>query len=1403
MLTTVKGGEKVQKNIQKKLTFLSITLVLALAAMGAVSAADNVSENMSVTSVERADVSIVTNTTNSSPTTADPQIWNGGVPVSRGGQPAGYNWGTIQNAINAALPGDTIMLENGVTLSGVGNTQISISKNLIFDVLGGGTATLDGGGTRYAFDILSGTTVTFNDIIFQNFYYPGEGAISVIGTLNLNNCIFWNNIANDGAAIYNSGNLNINNCQFYSNRATNRGSGIFTTGTGTVTIANSIIRDHVNGDGIGIYVNSGNPTITGNDIYGNYWRGIYINGGNALITNNNIHNNGHATRQGDGIWVNNGNPVITGNNIRNNAEDGIHVSGCSGGSSNPLQIHYNSIVDNGEWGLHVMNDVYVSATYNWWGTNNPVYTRQSSDPSYPRDIFEQRNGGQRVTWNPYLYLRISPSPATIYNGDTSTVTADLTRDNNNNLAPGTVPNGTPVTFALTNGPYGSLTAPLTRTTTNGVATIVFTANDPTAPHTQTVRGTVDHQQVTCNINVQARSADLGIIKTDNPDPVVAGNQLTYTITVRNNGPAAIPPTSTFTVIDTLPAGFTATSYTASAGSYTSATGAWTGVTLASGQSITLTIVGTVSPSATGTLTNTVTVTVPAGFTDPYLANNTASSTTTVNRVADLGVTKSDNPDPVVAGNQLTYVITVTNGGPSTILSSDTFTVSDTLPAGFTATSYTASAGSYTSATGAWTGVTLASGQSVTLTIVGTVNPSATGSLTNTATVTPPAGVTDPNPNNNQATATTTVNRVADLAISKSDNPDPVVAGNQLTYTVTVTNNGPSTILSSDTFTVTDLLPVNFVAMSWSYPGNYVPGIGTWNGVTLASGQSVTLTIVGTIIPDATGTLSNTATVTPPAGVTDPNPNNNVATSTTTVNRVAAMTVTKTADQANYNVGDTVTYNLVVTNTGPSSANNVVVTDTVPAGLTFVSATNGGTESGGVVTWTVPYLAVNGQFTPSFTATVNQGTQGQNIPNTASAYNTENPTPVTSQPVTIHVNNAVLTVDKNPDRNPANYNVGEEVVYTITVRNTGPDAATGVVLTDTIPAGLTFVSATNGGTESGGIVTWNIGNLGLNEVFTALVTARVNAGTQGQTLTNTLSGVNTQNPTAITDTSDIYVNNAPLSITKTTDKTRPNVGETVTYTINVLTGVETDPATGVVVTDTLPAGLTFVSATGGGVWDANTRTVTWNVGNLASGDQFTATVTATVTGEAAAKTLVNTATVDSAQLDDQVSAQASIYVPSADLVLTKTVDKTQPTVKDTVIFTLIVNNNGPDTAVDVTVNDKLPAGLSYVSHVANYGTYDPATGLWTISSLPNGASGILAITAVVEESGRIVNQANVTALTWDPNLEGNAASAALDVQAKPVPVNGKTVAMQKTGAPFVGLLLAFFMLLVGMVLPKRK
>ena len=335
-----------QKKHIKKIQMFIFTIIFTLTVIGAASAADNSSTNLTATNIVQttqtqhpSDTSnnittsnnLLTNTSTtqssnvqttdnlsnnkstSSQTVTDPQIWNGGVPVSRGGQPAGYNWGTIQNAINNALPGDTIMLENGVTFSGAGNTQITLTKNLNFDVLNGGTATIDGGGSRWGFIINNGVTAVFNHITFQNMFtlLSGGALENNGGSLTLNYCGFNTNQAIiDGGAIYNhnNGNLNVNYCSISNNRA-GAGSGIYTTGSGTVNIANSFIFNNVNGDGTGITVDSGNPTITGNDIYGNYWRGIYINSGNAVISNNNINNNGHATRSGDGIHIAGGNSI--------------------------------------------------------------------------------------------------------------------------------------------------------------------------------------------------------------------------------------------------------------------------------------------------------------------------------------------------------------------------------------------------------------------------------------------------------------------------------------------------------------------------------------------------------------------------------------------------------------------------------------------------------------------------------------------------------------------------------------------------------------------------------------------------------------------------------------------------------------------------------------------------------------------------------------------------------------------------------------------------------------------------------------------------------------------------------------------------------------------------------------
>jgi uncharacterized repeat protein (TIGR01451 family) len=246
-------------------------------------------------------------------------------------------------------------------------------------------------------------------------------------------------------------------------------------------------------------------------------------------------------------------------------------------------------------------------------------------------------------------------------------------------------------------------------------------------------------------------ADMSITKTDSPDPVRQGQDLTYHLTVTNNGTSSGPSTTSgVTITDSLPPGVTLVSATPSVGSCSGTTtitcdlGIFPG-----GASATVDIV--VKPSTSGTLTNTATVS--AATSDPHSGDNTATTTTTVVRAADLSVTKTDAPDPVHIGQNLTYTIGVANGGPS---SATGVTVNDALPKNAGFGSATASQGTcalkpskrlVTCSLGS-----IPSGGSAVVTIV--VKPTSKGTILNTATVS--AQEADPDGSNNSATATTTV-----------------------------------------------------------------------------------------------------------------------------------------------------------------------------------------------------------------------------------------------------------------------------------------------------------------------------------------------------------------------------------------------------------------------------------------------------------------------------------------------------------------------------------------------------------------------------------------------------------------------------------------------------------------------
>src|SRR5436309_2809840 len=215
-----------------------------------------------------------------------------------------------------------------------------------------------------------------------------------------------------------------------------------------------------------------------------------------------------------------------------------------------------------------------------------------------------------------------------------------------------------------------------------------------------------------------------------------------------------------------------------------------------------------------------------------------------------------------------------------------------------------------------------------------------------------------------------------------------------------------------------------------------------------------------------------------AATADPDSTNNNGSApasrvTTVVGEIADLAVAK-SEIGRASGRERVTYTITVINNGQSEASTVVVLDTLPAGATFVSASNGGTLAGGVVSWPAVATLTNGA-TLSRTVTVTAPTTGTllNVARadaaTADPDSTNNNGSAPASRVTTVVGEiADLAVAKS---GPATVVAVNPITYTITVTNNGPSDASAVVVQDTLPASVTFVSASNGGTATAGVVTW--------------------------------------------------------------------------------------------------------------------------------------------------------------------------------------------------------------------------------------------------------------------------------------------------------------------------------------------
>lgn len=477
---------------------------------------------------------------------------------------------------------------------------------------------------------------------------------------------------------------------------------------------------------------------------------------------------------------------------------------------------------------------------------------------------------------------------------------------------------------------------------------------------------------------QCSVADLVVTNSGAPNPVLAGGNITYTQTVNNNGPQpalnvvfseAIPSGTTFVSLAT-PAGWTCTTPAVGASGNISCT-------LPSNDPSTLSTftlvvkVGAAVPSGT---TISDTDSVSSGVNDTNLANNTATVNILVAAPAsaDISVTNSASPGTVAPSANITYTQSLTNNGPST---ATTVVFTEAIPTNTTFQSLTNPAG-WSCSTPAVNGTgtvtctiaSVTSGTTANFTLVAKVNSgTATGTVI-TDTDMGSSAVTDSNSSNNSATVNVTVAAAsqADMAVTMTDSPNPVLAGANITFTAVVTNNGPAT---ATTVTAVDTIPANTTFSSDTVPAGWTCVVNattvSCTNPSMAANASSTFTFIFTV---TAGTAPGTVivnSITVGSAVSDPTAANNTATTNTVVTSPsqADLSITKSASPDPVNQNDTLVYTISVANNGPASAANVVMTDPLPSAVTYQtsSATQGTcSQASGTVTCNIGTMS-NGQI----------------------------------------------------------------------------------------------------------------------------------------------------------------------------------------------------------------------------------------------------------------------------------------------------------------------------------------------------------------------------------------------------------------------------------------------------------
>jgi uncharacterized repeat protein (TIGR01451 family) len=780
----------------------------------------------------------------------------------------------------------------------------------------------------------------------------------------------------------------------------------------------------------------------------------------------------------------------------------------------------------------------------------------------------------------------------------------------------------------------------------------------------------------------------------------------------------------------------------------------------------ITITVNVALDAPLTVVNSATVSV-VGDRNP--ANNTASDTAAIN-APDLTIAKTHGKNFYAGQTGATYLIAVTNIGVAPTIG--TVTVTDTVPAGLTAT---AANGAGWNCTGAPVSCTradvLAPGAAYpSITVTVNVALDAPTSVVNTVTV---SGGGDRSPGNNTATDPTTID-TPDLTIAKSHAANFSLGQTGAQYTVTVSNLGPAP--SSGTVTVVDTLPAGLTATAISGTGwNCTLGnLACTRTDALAAGNAFpAITVTVNVSVDAALSLVNTATV---SGGGDRTPGNNTANDPTQLNG-PDLTIAKT-HSGNFNVGQIgATFTINVSNVGQGpTVGTVTVVDTLPAGLTATSVSGTGwTCVPGTLTCTRGDVLLQGSAFPPITVTVNVAIDAPlSFTNGAAVFGGGDRNPANNtatDPVTILVPD--LTVSKSHTGTFQRAQGG--ATYTLVVSNVGNGATSGAVaLSDALPAGLaatafagsgwtctlTPLSCTRSDALAAGAsyppLTLTV-DISATAPLSVINTATVSGGGERNTANNTAS-----DPAAIDSYPDLNIAKShPGNFTQ---------GQTGTYNI-IVANVGTSPTSApTVVTDAIPAGLTATAISGAG-WTCSLSPVSCSRSDiLGLGASFPAITVTVFVAANSPLSVVNVATVSGGgekNTSNDTASDPTTIAGVPDMTLAKSHQGTFTRGKIGT-YSLVATNSGTGPSQGtVTVVDSLPAALTATAISGSGWTCVLTTLTCTRSDVLTAGASFPAITLSVLIAGNapntVVNNATVSG--------GGETNTGNDNATDPTPISG--------------------------------